>query len=221
MFLSEYEIVPQWVKDVLECKKEVKKEVQNKLSQKRSIKLDLDGDLLEKFRFDEREKTTFELFTIYINKLLAYLQSLILPKNLVMPCIVGNCDMDKKIKKERELYENLLAKKYGLNPPEKKHEKHEEKRIPDEKNVKGWYLFRSNCKAEGIWGNMEDAYLLKLFLEDVENHLCLHSHLADLLRMIVEHTLVQIHWKVRNFFDYLSLPSTVITLSEYDPLTLS
>jgi len=40
---------------------------------------------------------------------------------------------------------------------------------------------------------MEDAYLLNLFLEDVENHLCLHSHLADLLRMIVEHTLVQIH----------------------------
>ena len=89
--------------------------------------MSLGGDLLQKFKFETREKSLSEKLTEKINKALAYAQRLVLPEKYVLPCLLGDCDMDKKIQKEKEMYTNLLRNKVPLTPPEQG----SKKKIPD------------------------------------------------------------------------------------------
>ena len=81
-------------------------------------KLSLQGDLLQKFKFETRKKTVLEKFTQVINQGLAYAQRLVLPEKYVMPCLLGDCDMDKQIQKQRDEYSNLLRKTVPTAPPD-------------------------------------------------------------------------------------------------------
>ena len=93
------------------CKRETKKTNKPKLS--------LGGDLLQKFKFETREKTLTEKLSDKINNAFVYAQRLVLPEKYVLPCLLGDCDMDKKIKKEKEMYSNLFHERVPLTPPEK------------------------------------------------------------------------------------------------------
>ena len=110
---SKFEILPLWFENVLGCKKNGKQE-----TSKPKPKLSLEGDLFQKFKFETRKKSLSEKFTESIDKAFAYAQRLILPEKYVLPCLLGDCDMDKKIQKEKEQYSNIFHKKVPLAPPE-------------------------------------------------------------------------------------------------------
>jgi len=112
IFYSKLEILPLWFEDMLGCKKTTKKKTNKP-------KLNLGGDLLQKFKFETREKTLSEKIADKINNAFVYAQRMVLPEKYVLPCLLGDCDMDKKIQKEKVLYSNLLNKRVPLTPPEK------------------------------------------------------------------------------------------------------
>ena len=111
LFCSELEILPSWFEEALGCKRESKQVT-------KKPKLNLGGDLLKKFKFETRQKTLPEKLNEKINQAFAYLQRLVLPEKYVLPCLLGDCDMGEKIKKEKEVYTNLLRKQVPLTPPE-------------------------------------------------------------------------------------------------------
>nr|XP_009858366.3 uncharacterized protein LOC104265625 [Ciona intestinalis] len=114
------QILPKWFEETLGCEEKKQPKVASPVSHKPKpkLKLNLGGDTLKKFKFEARDKTPIEKLTGLINDGFAYVQRLILPENFVMPCLIGDCNMDKKIKLEKEKYENLLSKKDQVHPPD-------------------------------------------------------------------------------------------------------
>ncbi|CAK8677218.1 unnamed protein product [Clavelina lepadiformis] len=109
------EILPAWLGKAIGCR-ETKKEVPSKKGNQK-LKITLDNDLMGKFKFETREKSWSEKLTDYVNKGFVYVQRLILPEKFVMPCILGDCDMASKIKKDKEKYSNMLYHKIPTTPP--------------------------------------------------------------------------------------------------------
>lgn len=120
-------IFPAWFKNVLGCKTEIS--VSRK--QKSKPRLNLGGEMLEKFKFETREKTASEKLMDKINKLFVYAQRLVLPDKYVMPCILGDCNMDKEIKKQREEYSNLMHKTVPVFPPDTPMKDQDDTKKPD------------------------------------------------------------------------------------------
>ena len=102
------------MEEILGCKVKSKRIEEKDSSESAKPKIKLSGKVLEKVRFETREKSLMDKFLDKVNDALVWCQRLVLPEDFVMPCLVGDCDMGDKIKKQKEEYEAKL--KAGLDP---------------------------------------------------------------------------------------------------------
>jgi len=108
--------VPPCVAELVGCKVKTKSIPQDSENgdQPKKPKIKLSAKTLEKVKFETREKSLTEKFLDRLNDALVWVQRLVLPEDFVMPCLVGDCDMGDKLKKQKEEYEAKL--KAGIDP---------------------------------------------------------------------------------------------------------
>jgi len=105
--------LPPCVSELVGCKV-ASNLIEEAKDQPQKMKIKLSAKVLEKVKFETREKSLTDKFLDRLNDALVWCQRLVLPEDFVMPCLVGDCDMGDKLKKQKEEYEAKL--KAGIDP---------------------------------------------------------------------------------------------------------